>query len=134
VVCRPYFTGGTYRIVRANSQHRKNTTGICTASCRIPYPTISRPFNFKIPSSGSIQDFFPPRIASFAGLSRSSNPAKIVFFKKEACDTPTPQGFRCTFDVKIASRNLGASMYNNISFGFFYKDKESGKWGMRPPF
>jgi hypothetical protein len=25
-------------------------------------------------------------------------------------------------------------MYNNISFGEFYKDKESGKWMMRPPF
>jgi len=37
--------------------------------------------------------------------------------------------------VKVASRNLGASMYNNITFGFFYyKDKETGKWAMRPPF
>jgi hypothetical protein len=61
-----------------------------------------------------------------------SDPVKITFFKKEACDKPTPQGFRCTFDVKVASRNLGASMYNNISFGEFYK--ESGKWMMRPPF
>jgi hypothetical protein len=63
-----------------------------------------------------------------------SDLVKIVFFKKEACDAPTPQGFRCTFDVKVASRNIGASMYNNISFGFFYKDKETGKWAMRPPF
>jgi len=55
------------------------------------------------------------------------DPIKIVFFKKEACDAPTPQGFRCTFDVKVASRNIGASMYNNISFAFFYKDKETGK-------
>ena len=54
--------------------------------------------------------------------------------KKEACDKPTPQGFKCTFDVKVASRNIGASMYNNIPFGEFYKDKESGKWMMRPPF
>jgi hypothetical protein len=63
-----------------------------------------------------------------------SEPVKITFFKKEACDNPTPQGFRCTFTVKVASRNIGASMYNNISFGEFYKDKESGKWAMRPPF
>jgi hypothetical protein len=61
-----------------------------------------------------------------------SDPIEIKFFKKEACDKPTPQGFRCTFDVKVASRNIGASMYNNISFGEFYK--ESGKWSMRPPF
>lgn len=63
-----------------------------------------------------------------------SDPIEIKFFKKEACDKPTPQGFKCTFDVKVASRNLGASMYNNIPFGEFYKDKESGKWMMRPPF
>ena len=63
-----------------------------------------------------------------------SDPVKITYFKKEACDNPTPQGFRCTFDVKVASRNLGASMDNNISFGEFYKDKQSGKWAMRPPF
>ncbi len=31
---------------------------------------------------------------------------------------------------------MGASMYNNISFGDFYKDKDkdTGKWAMRPPF
>ena len=56
-----------------------------------------------------------------------SDPVKITYFKKEACDNPTPQGFRFTFDVKVASRNLGASMNNNISFGEFYKDKQSGK-------
>ena len=64
----------------------------------------------------------------------NSEPVTIKFFKKEACDKPTPQGFKCTFDVKVASRNIGASMYNNIPFGEFYKDKESGKWMMRPPF
>jgi hypothetical protein len=63
-----------------------------------------------------------------------SDPVKITFFKKEACDKPTPQGFRCTFTVKVASRNIGAGMYNNIEFGQFYKDKDSGKWMMRPPF
>jgi hypothetical protein len=36
--------------------------------------------------------------------------------------------------VKVTSANIGASMYNNIPFGEFYKDKESGKWKMRPPF
>jgi len=61
-----------------------------------------------------------------------SDPVTIKFFKKEACDPPTAQGFRCTFDVQVASANIGASMYNNIPFGFFYKD--SGKWNMRPPF
>lgn len=61
------------------------------------------------------------------------DPVKIVFFKKEACGAHTHQGFRCTFDVKVASPNLGASMYNNIPFGVFYKDKDSGKWVMRPP-
>jgi hypothetical protein len=48
-----------------------------------------------------------------------SDPIKIVFFKKEACDNPPPQGLRCTFDVKVSSRNIGASMYNNISFAVF---------------
>jgi hypothetical protein len=61
-----------------------------------------------------------------------SDPVEITFFKKEACDAPTPQGYKCTFDVKVASRNIGASMYNNIPFAVFYKD--SGKWAMRPPF
>ncbi|MGA8306080.1 MAG: hypothetical protein WB723_10420, partial [Candidatus Acidiferrales bacterium] len=32
-----------------------------------------------------------------------SDPVEIKFFKKEACDAPTPQGFKCTFDVKVAS-------------------------------
>lgn len=63
-----------------------------------------------------------------------SDPVTIKFFKKEACDKPTPQGYNCTFDVQVASANLGASMYNNIPGAFFYKDKDSGKWMMRPPF
>ena len=61
-------------------------------------------------------------------------PIKITFFKKEACDNPTPQGYRCTFTVMVASANTAAGMYNNISMGEFYKDKDSGKWAMRPPF
>lgn len=61
-----------------------------------------------------------------------SAPVTITFFKKGACDNPTPQGFNCTFTVKVASANIAAGMYNNIPAGVFYKD--SGKWMMRPPF
>jgi len=64
----------------------------------------------------------------------NSEPIKITFFKKEACDKPAEQGFRCTFTVMVASANIGAGMYNNISMGYFYKDKDSGKWATRPPF
>jgi hypothetical protein len=64
----------------------------------------------------------------------NATPIKIDFFKKEACDKPTPQGFNCTFTVKVSSSNIGASMYNNIPNGNFYKDKDSGNWAMRPPF
>jgi hypothetical protein len=63
-----------------------------------------------------------------------SDPIKITFFKKEACDNPTPKGYNCSFDVKVASANIAASFYNDISSAFFYVDKESGKWAMRPPF
>ena len=62
----------------------------------------------------------------------NSDPITIKFFKKEACDTPTPQGYNCRFDWQVASANIGASMYNNISSAFFYKD--SGTWAVRPPF
>jgi hypothetical protein len=62
-----------------------------------------------------------------------SDPVTIKFFKKEACDNPTKVGVNCTFDVQVASSNLGASMYNNIPGAVFYKD-DSGKWQMRPPF
>jgi hypothetical protein len=62
-----------------------------------------------------------------------SDPVTIKFFKKEACETPTKVGVNCTFDVQVASANLGASMYNNIPGAIFYKD-DSGKWQMRPPF
>ena len=64
----------------------------------------------------------------------NSDPITIKFFKKEACDHPTPQGYNCRFDWQVASANIGASMYNNISSSFFYQDKDSGKWAMRPPF
>jgi hypothetical protein len=64
----------------------------------------------------------------------AGDPITITFFKKEACDSPTPKGYNCSFDVKVASANIGASMYNNIPGAWFYKDKDSGKWAMRPPF
>jgi hypothetical protein len=63
-----------------------------------------------------------------------TEPGKIIFFKKEACDAPTPQGYGCTFTVQVSSTNIGMSMYNNVPKAFFYKDKDSGKWAMRPPF
>jgi len=63
-----------------------------------------------------------------------TEPVTITFFKKGACDNPTPQGYNCTFTVTVASTNIGASMYNNVPSGVFYKDKDSGKWMMRPPF
>jgi hypothetical protein len=43
-------------------------------------------------------------------------------------------GYNCRFDIQVASSNIGASMYNNVPMGFFYVDKEPGKWAMRPPF
>jgi hypothetical protein len=64
----------------------------------------------------------------------NSEPITIKFFKKEACDAPTPRGYNCGFDWQVASANIGASMYNNISNAFFYFDKDAGKWAMRPPF
>lgn len=64
----------------------------------------------------------------------NSEPITIKFFKKEACENPTPMGFNCHFEVQVASANIGASMYNNIPMAFFYVDKETGKWAMRPPF
>jgi hypothetical protein len=65
---------------------------------------------------------------------QNSEPITIKFFKKEACDNPTPMGYNCRFDIQVASSNIGASMYNNVPMGFFYVDKETGKWAMRPPF
>jgi hypothetical protein len=65
---------------------------------------------------------------------QNSEPITIKFFKKEGCESPTPMGFNCHFDVQVASANLGASMYNNIPMAYFYVDKDSGKWAMRPPF
>jgi hypothetical protein len=33
----------------------------------------------------------------------NSNPITIKFFKKEACDNPTPKGYSCSFDWQVAS-------------------------------
>ena len=65
---------------------------------------------------------------------KNSDPIKITFFKKEACAHPTPQGSNCTFTVTVTSANAFAQMFNNVTSGEFYKDKDSGKWMMRPPF
>ena len=63
-----------------------------------------------------------------------TEPIKITSFKKGACDNPTPQGYNCSLTVQVASTNMLAGMYNNVRTGVFYKDKDSGKWAMRPPF
>jgi hypothetical protein len=38
------------------------------------------------------------------------------------CESPTPMGFNCHFDVQVASANIGASMYNNVPMAYFYVD------------
>ncbi len=85
------------------------------------------------PSEAQMKDAMGYAMNHPPGITNSA-PINITFFKKEACDKPTEQGFRCTFTVMVASANIGAGMYNNISMGYFYKDKDSGKWAMRPPF
>jgi hypothetical protein len=62
-----------------------------------------------------------------------TDPVSIKFFKKEACDKPTPQGYNCTFTVQVVSANMLAGMYANLPSANFYKD-DKGKWQMRPPF
>jgi hypothetical protein len=62
------------------------------------------------------------------------DPINIASFKKGACDNSTPQGYRCTFTMTVTSTNQLAQMFNNLPSGEFYKDKDSGKWMMRPPF
>jgi hypothetical protein len=85
------------------------------------------------PSESQMKDAMLYAINHPPGIT-NSDPITIKFFKKEACENPTPMGYNCHFDVQVASANIGASMYNNISMAFFYVDKESGKWAMRPPF
>jgi hypothetical protein len=85
------------------------------------------------PSEAEMKDAMLDAMNHPPGI-KVSDPVKITFFKKGACDDPTKQGYDCTFTVQVASANIGASMYNNIPKGVFYKDKDSGKWMMRPPF
>jgi hypothetical protein len=85
------------------------------------------------PSEEQMKDAMLEQMNHPPGI-KVSDPVKITFFKKGACDNPTPQGRNCTFSVTVSSANIGASMYNNIPGGVFYKDKDSGKWMMRPPF
>jgi hypothetical protein len=85
------------------------------------------------PSEAQMKDAMEYALNHPPGV-KNSDPIKISFFKKEACDNPTPQGYRCTFTVTVTSANAFAQMYNNVTSSFFYKDKDSGKWAMRPPF
>jgi hypothetical protein len=62
-----------------------------------------------------------------------SDPISIKFFKKEACEKPSGQGYYCTFDLQLSSANTLAGMYANVPGANFYRDKD-GKWAMRPPF
>jgi hypothetical protein len=85
------------------------------------------------PSEAQMKDAMEYAVNHPPGIT-VTEPGKITFFKKEACDNPTPQGYSCTFTVQVSSTNIGISMYNNVPKGVFYKDKDSGKWMMRPPF
>ncbi|MBV8909247.1 MAG: hypothetical protein JOZ89_00655 [Gammaproteobacteria bacterium] len=67
------------------------------------------------------------------GTTKPDAPISIKFFKKQACDKPTPQGYNCTFNIETVSSDPGLGWYNNLNAGVFYKDN-SGKWQMRPPF
>ena len=60
-------------------------------------------------------------------------PISIKYFKKEACNAPTGQGYYCTYELQVASANALAGMYANVPGANFYKD-DKGKWQMRPPF
>jgi hypothetical protein len=62
------------------------------------------------------------------------DPINVSTFKKGACDAATPQGYKCSFTMTVSSANPFAQMFNNLPSGEFYKDKDSGKWMMRPPF
>lgn len=85
------------------------------------------------PSEAQMKDAMEYALNHPPGV-KVTEPIKISFFKKEACDEPTPQGYRCTLTVTVQSTNMFAQMFNNLPSGVFYKDKDSGKWMMRPPF
>jgi len=63
-----------------------------------------------------------------------NDPIEISAFTKQACDKPNEQGYHCTFTMTVTSANELAQMFNNLTSGEFYMDKDSGKWAMRPPF
>lgn len=86
------------------------------------------------PSEAQMKDAMEYYLNHPTGVTGPGDPVKISFFKKGACDNPTPQGYNCTFTVTVSSANQLAGMYNNLPGGVFYKDKDSGKWAMRPPF
>lgn len=63
----------------------------------------------------------------------NADPIRITSFKKEACDKPTPQGYRCSFTMTVESANPLAKTLNDLSTADFSKDKDSGKWVMQFP-
>lgn len=85
------------------------------------------------PSEAQMKDAMLYEMNHEPGVTNAA-PISIKFFKKEACENPTPMGYNCRFEVQVLSTNIGASMYNNVPMAFFYVDKGSGKWAMRPPF
>lgn len=66
------------------------------------------------------------------GNRRRSNHDQL--FQKGGSRQSEPERYNCSFDVKVASANIGASSYNNIPSACLYQDKDSGKWAMRLPF
>jgi hypothetical protein len=62
-----------------------------------------------------------------------TEPIKVSFFKKEACNQPNGQGYYCTFTLQVQSTHMLAGLYANVPGANFYKD-DKGKWQMRPPF
>ena len=86
------------------------------------------------PSESQMKDAMNDFLNHPPGVTIPGDPIKIATFKKEACDKPTPQGYNCTFVMTVSSANAFAQMFNNLPAANFYKDKDSGKWMMRPPF
>ena len=86
------------------------------------------------PSESQMKDAMDDALNHPPGVPSGGDPIKIASFKKQACDKPTPQGYNCTFTMTVQAANPFAQMFNNLPSGVFYKDKDSGKWMMRPPF
>jgi hypothetical protein len=107
---------------------------LATASCLALALGLASCGGDSEPSESQMKDAMEEYFNHPPGVTTPGDPVKISFFKKEACDKPTPQGFNCTLTVTVASANAFAQMYNNLPSGVFHKDKDSGKWMMRPPF